>query len=56
MSSRLYVSNLSRAATLSNIRQLFSGCGDVLDVEFVAERSTQCALRGVRHDGQRPGS
>jgi hypothetical protein len=36
--SKLYVSNLSRAATLSSVRELFRTCGEVLEVEFAAER------------------
>lgn len=36
--SRLYVSNLSQAATLTSMRALFASCGDVLDVEFAAEK------------------
>lgn len=39
MPTRLYVSNLSRAATLASVRELFGACGDVIGVEFVAERS-----------------
>lgn len=39
MSTRLYVSNLSTSATLSSVRQFFGACGEVVDVEFVAERS-----------------
>jgi hypothetical protein len=38
MPSKLYVSNLSQAATLSSMRELFSTCGEVLEVEFAAER------------------
>lgn len=36
--NKLYVSNLSQAATLSSVRELFSTCGGVLEVEFAAER------------------
>jgi len=39
--SKLYVSNLSQAATLTGMRELFSTCGDVLDVEFAAERGAR---------------
>lgn len=39
MPSKLYVSNLSQSATLSSMRQLFGTCGEVLEVEFAAERS-----------------
>jgi hypothetical protein len=38
--SKLYVSNLSQAATLSSMRELFGTCGDVLKVEFAAERGS----------------
>jgi hypothetical protein len=38
MPSKLYVSNLSQAATLSSMRELFGTCGEVLEVEFAAER------------------
>lgn len=38
--SKLYVSNLSQAATLSSMRELFGTCGDVLNVEFAAERGS----------------
>jgi hypothetical protein len=41
--SKLYVSNLSQAATLTGMRELFSTCGDVLDVEFAAERGARGA-------------
>lgn len=40
MSSRLYVSNLSQAATLASLRALFGRCGEVLEVEFAAERGS----------------
>jgi hypothetical protein len=39
LSTRLYVSNLSTSATLSSVRQFFGACGEVVDVEFVAERN-----------------
>ncbi len=39
MPSKLYVSNLSQTATLSSMRELFGTCGDVVEVEFAAERS-----------------
>lgn len=38
MPSKLFVSNLSRAASLASMRRLFATCGEVLDVEFAAER------------------
>ncbi len=41
MHGRLYVSNISQAATLASLRQLFATCGDVLDVEFAAERGAR---------------
>ena len=37
--SKLYVTNLSSSATLSNVRELFRGAGDVVEVEFAEERS-----------------
>lgn len=40
MSSKLYVSNLSSSATLSSLRQHFGGAGEVLEVEFAAERNS----------------
>ena len=41
MTSKLYVSNLSQAATLSGMRELFGSCGAVLNVEFAAERGSR---------------
>ncbi|HVY30932.1 MAG TPA: RNA-binding protein [Polyangiaceae bacterium] len=41
MPSKLYVSNLSQAATLGSMRELFGACGDVLEVEFAAERGAR---------------
>jgi hypothetical protein len=41
MPCKLYVSNLSQAATLNGMRELFGTCGDVLDVEFAAERGSR---------------
>lgn len=38
MTTKLYVTNLSTEATLTSVRQLFNACGEVVDVEFVAER------------------
>lgn len=39
--SRLYVSNLSKVATLTSLREVFASCGEVLDVEFAAERGAR---------------
>jgi RNA recognition motif-containing protein len=39
MQTKLYVTNLSRLATSSSVRQFFGACGDVVEVEFLAERS-----------------
>jgi hypothetical protein len=39
--SKLYVSNLSQAATLAGMRELFGTCGDVLEIEFAAERNAR---------------
>jgi hypothetical protein len=44
MSSRLYVSNLSQTVTLANLRALFSNCGNVLEVEFAAERNSRSGV------------
>lgn len=41
--SKLYVSNLSQAATLASMRELFGTCGDVVEVEFAAERNSRSA-------------
>jgi hypothetical protein len=41
MTSKLYVTNLSAMATLSSVRQFFSACGEVVDVEFLTERSSR---------------
>jgi RNA recognition motif. (a.k.a. RRM, RBD, or RNP domain) len=41
MTSKLYVTNLSTMATLSSVRQFFSACGEVVDVEFLTERSAR---------------
>lgn len=35
----LYVSNLSRWATASSVRQFFGACGDVLKVELITDRA-----------------
>ena len=35
---KLHVTNLSSSATLANLRELCRAAGDVLDVEFAAER------------------
>jgi hypothetical protein len=42
--SRLFVSNLSQEATLTSLRVLFASCGDVLDVQFAAERGAPSRL------------
>ncbi|HVY28239.1 MAG TPA: RNA-binding protein [Polyangiaceae bacterium] len=39
MTTKLYVTNLSDLATLTSLRQFFTACGEVVDVEFLAERS-----------------
>jgi RNA recognition motif-containing protein len=39
MTSKLFVTNLSASSTLSSVRQCFAVCGEVVDVEFLAERS-----------------
>jgi len=39
MENRLYITNLSEAASLSSIRRCFSACGDVAEVTFAAERN-----------------
>ena len=41
MTTKLYVTNLSRSATLASLRQFFGACGDVVDVEFLAERNSR---------------
>lgn len=41
MTNKLHVSNLSASATLANVRQLFNGCGEVADVEFLVERNAR---------------
>jgi len=41
MCSKLFVSNLSQAATLADLRELFGRCGEVLEVDFAAERSSR---------------
>lgn len=41
MPSKLYVSNLSPTATLRGIRELFGTCGEVLQIEFAAERAAR---------------
>lgn len=38
--TKLYVSNLSRLATSSSVRQHFGACGVVLEVEMLAERAS----------------
>ena len=38
MDNRLYVTNLSAAASLSSLRSCFGACGEVTEVEFAAER------------------
>lgn len=38
-SATLYVSNLSRWATASSVRQFFGACGDVLKVELITDRA-----------------
>lgn len=43
MENQLYVSNLSQAATMANLRVHFSAYGEVRDVAFVAERRAQSA-------------
>lgn len=40
MSRRLFVSNLSPEATLASLRALFGRCGEVIEVEFAAERDS----------------
>lgn len=39
MTSKLYVTNLSASATLTSVRQRFNACGEVVDVEFLTERT-----------------
>lgn len=39
MSTKLYVSNLSQAATAAGLRELFAACGEVLEVAFAKERN-----------------
>jgi len=39
MQTRLFVTNLSATATPASVRQLFGSCGEVLDVQFLSERS-----------------
>jgi RNA recognition motif-containing protein len=39
MTTKLYVTNLNALATLTSLRQFFTVCGEVVDVEFLAERS-----------------
>lgn len=41
MITKLYVTNLSVSATLSSVRQRFNACGEVVDVEFLVERSAR---------------
>jgi len=41
MTAKLYVTNLSASATLSSLRQRFNAYGEVVDVEFLAERSAR---------------
>jgi hypothetical protein len=41
MQTKLYVTNVSRSATLASVRQFFGACGDVMDVEFLTERNSQ---------------
>lgn len=41
MTTKLYVTNLSASATLTSVRQFFAACGEVVDVEFLAERSSR---------------
>lgn len=43
MTSKLYVTNMSELATLASVRQFFNACGEVVDVEFLAERSSRPA-------------
>jgi len=39
MQTKLYVTNLAQSASLSSVRECFGACGEVFEVEFVAERS-----------------
>lgn len=41
MPTKLYVTNLSRSATLTSLRQFFGACGEVVEVEFLAERDSR---------------
>lgn len=41
MTNKLHVTNLSASATLASVRQLFNGCGEVADVEFLVERNAR---------------
>jgi hypothetical protein len=41
MTTKLYVTNLSTLATLSSLRQFFNAYGEVVDVEFLAERGAR---------------
>jgi hypothetical protein len=43
MSTKLYVSNLSQSATVASVRELFGACGDVIEVQFAAERASRDA-------------
>jgi RNA recognition motif-containing protein len=39
MENRLYVSNLSEVASLTSLRRCFAACGEVVEVQFAAERN-----------------
>lgn len=43
MDRRLYVSNLGSDISLASLRRCFSACGDVVEIEFAAERSASRA-------------
>lgn len=38
MQTKLYVTNLAQSVSLSSVRECFGACGEVFEVEFVAER------------------
>jgi cold-inducible RNA-binding protein len=40
MQTKLFVSNLNQSSTLTSVRECFRACGEVNDVEFVAERNS----------------
>jgi cold-inducible RNA-binding protein len=39
MQTKVFVSNLHQSSTLTSVRECFRACGEVSDVEFVAERN-----------------